>query len=107
LNEAAALLLQYTDFESFAKKHNQSFTNQCTLFVSEWRTAGKDVLEYHVTGNRFLRGMVRALVGTMLSAGRGKCNMAEFKAIIEGKDPTKANFATPAHGLILAAVNFR
>jgi tRNA pseudouridine38-40 synthase len=106
LNEAASLLIRYTDFESFAKKHNQSFTNQCTLFTSEWREVSKDVFEYHVTGNRFLRGMVRALVGTMLWVGRGKCSLAEFKAIIEGKDPSRANFATPAHGLMLAQVNF-
>jgi len=106
LNEAATLLMQYTDFESFAKKHNQSFTNQCTLYKSEWVIVSKDVLQYHVTGNRFLRGMVRALVGTMLPVGRGKCSIAEFLSIIESKDPTKANFATPAHGLALAQVNY-
>ncbi len=106
LNKAATLLMGYTDFESFAKKHNQSFTNNCTIYKSEWKEERPGVFCYNVIGNRFLRGMVRGLVGTMLPVGRGKCTLEQFKYIIESKDPSLANFAVPAHGLTLAAVNY-
>lgn len=106
LQEAADTLKSYNDFESFAKKHNQAYTNICTLFESEWILNEHSVLHYHVRGNRFLRGMVRALVGTMLPVGRGQYSLDTFQKIIEGKDPSKANFATPAHGLCLKQVRF-
>lgn len=106
LQEAATMLKSYSDFESFAKKHNQAYTNICTLFESEWIVGENSTFQYHVTGNRFLRGMVRALVGTMLPVGRGQYSLETFQQIIEAKDPSKANFATPAHGLCLQQVLF-
>ena len=64
------------------------------------------MLQYYVKGNRFLRGMVRALTATMLKLGRGKMNLEEFRAVIEAKDCTRADFAVPAHGLFLEKVNY-
>lgn len=105
LKQAADLLYHYTDFTSFSKRNTQTGTNDCTIIKSEW-TTGENTFIYNVKANRFLRGMVRGLVGTMLLAGRKKISLSEFEAIIQGKDCTKANFATPAHGLFLVKVEY-
>jgi tRNA pseudouridine38-40 synthase len=105
LNAAAKLLFNYTDFTSFSKRNTQVLTKQCSIIKSEWiRKNGS--LVYRVEANRFLRGMVRGLVGTMLLLGRKKISLADFEAIIVAKDCTKANFATPPHGLFLVKVEF-
>lgn len=103
LHQSAAMLLSYNDFESFSKKNTQSKTFQCTLFKSEWQQVG-DELHYVVWGNRFLRGMVRALVGTQLRMARGKYSLAEFQNIIESKDCSKADFSVPGFGLYLEKI---
>ena len=105
LNKAAQLLMHYTDFTSFSKRNTQVHTKECTITKSEWQQGEKRIV-YNVEANRFLRGMVRGLVGTMLLVGRGKISLAEFEDIILLKDCTKANFATPAHGLFLIAVTY-
>lgn len=105
LNEGAALLLQTKDFESFSKRNTQVNHFGCELFRSEWRWEGKELV-YGVEGNRFLRGMVRGMVGTMLKLGRGKLNLEEFRRVIEAKDVTGADFSVPGHGLMLMRVNF-
>jgi tRNA pseudouridine38-40 synthase len=106
LNQAATLLMQYTDFESFCKKHTDVFTFDCTLTKSIWEQLPNDRLTYNVIGNRFLRGMVRGLVGTMLKVGAGYLSVEAFEDIIKAKDCTKANFSTPAHGLFLERVMY-
>lgn len=103
LNEAAKVLTQYTDFTSFSKKHTQVNNFHCNLLHSEW-TMENNSLVYSVSGNRFLRGMVRGLVGTMLQVGRGKLSVQQFCNIIEAKDCQKADFSTPAKGLFLEQV---
>lgn len=103
LNQAAALLLTYQDFTSFSKRNTQVKTFICQITESNW-IENKDYFIYKVKANRFLRGMVRALVSTMLLVGRGKLTIQEFKTIIESKDCTKASFAAPAHGLFLEEV---
>jgi tRNA pseudouridine38-40 synthase len=105
LNLAAEAILMYIDFTSFSKRNTQTYTNLCTIIKSSW---GKDdeKLIYTVKANRFLRGMVRALVGTMLQVSRSTISISDFKAIIEAKDCTKANFSTPAKGLFLAGVEY-
>lgn len=103
LNQSAAILYNYTNYTSFAKRNTQVFTHECTIIKSEW-TLKNNALIYTVKANRFLRGMVRGLVGTMLLAGRKKISLADFEKIIQSKDCTKANFATPAHGLFLVKV---
>lgn len=105
LDEAAEVIMQYTDFSSFSKKHTQVKTNICTIYKSEWLQLD-NMLVYNVIGNRFLRGMVRGLTGTMLKVGTGKLTIQDFRSIIEGKDATKADFSVPPQGLFLISVNF-
>jgi tRNA pseudouridine38-40 synthase len=106
LNEAAALLMQYEDFTSFSKRNTQTHTNRCTLAESYWIKT-EEGYRYTVKGNRFLRGMVRGLVGTMLQVGRGKITLHEFESIIQAMDCTRADFTTPSHGLFLVEVGFK
>lgn len=103
LNEAAALLMGSQDFESFSKRNTQVKTFNCTILDSAWYMMG-DTIVYRVSGNRFLRGMVRGLVGTMLKVGRGTTGLEQFKAIIASKNPALADFAVPPQGLMLKQV---
>lgn len=103
LQEAAALLMRYHDFTSFSKRNTQVKTFECSIMESSWRQQ-QDCLVYRVRANRFLRGMVRALVATMLQVGRGTLSLEDFTAVIDAKDCTRASFAAPAHGLFLVEV---
>jgi tRNA pseudouridine38-40 synthase len=105
LNQAAALLLSYEDFTTFSKKNTQVKTFQCKLGKSIWQVEN-DMLVFTVKGNRFLRGMVRGLVGTMLKVGTGKSSADDFRKIIEGKDCSKADFSVPPQGLFLVNVAY-
>ena len=103
LQDAATALLEYQDFSSFSKRNTQVKTFLCAIENSEWYRDGLQLV-YRVKANRFLRGMIRGLVGTMLKVGRGQISLNEFKAIIEAKDCTKADFSTPPQGLFLTTV---
>jgi len=105
LNQAAAIIKTYQDFTSFSKRNTQVNNFQCSITQSQW-VIENDCYVYKVRANRFLRGMVRGLVGTMLKAGRKIITLDQFKEIIEAKDCTKADFKTPAHGLFLTAVDY-
>jgi tRNA pseudouridine38-40 synthase len=105
LQEAAGIVMDYNDFTSFSKRNTQVKTFVCQVQVSEW-ILENEYLVYHVKGNRFLRGMVRALTATMLKVGRGTIDTREFSNIIESKDCTKASFAVPPHGLFLTSVEY-
>ncbi len=105
LNEAAAIVKTYQDFTSFSKRNTQVNNFKCSITQSQW-VIENDCYVYEVRANRFLRGMVRGLVGTMLKAGRKIITLDQFKGIIEAKDCTKADFKTPAHGLFLTAVHY-
>lgn len=105
LEKAAAIVKEYHDFTSFSKRNTQVKTFICDIMESQWLQEG-DCLVYNVKGNRFLRGMVRALTATMLKVGRGRLSLDEFRAIIDAKDCTRASFAVPAHGLFLVSVNY-
>ncbi|HMP93672.1 MAG TPA: tRNA pseudouridine(38-40) synthase TruA [Phnomibacter sp.] len=105
MQRAADLLLTVQDFTSFSKRNTQAHTRLCTLTRSAWLQQDNQIV-YQVQANRFLRGMVRGLVGTMLQVGRGKLSLLQFEAVIAAKDCTLANFTTPAHGLFLAEVGF-
>ncbi|HEX5025766.1 MAG TPA: tRNA pseudouridine synthase A, partial [Agriterribacter sp.] len=105
LQQAASAVSEYTDFTSFSKRNTDVKTFVCQVQESRW-TAEDDYIVYHVKANRFLRGMVRGLVGTMLQVGRGKSGMPDFHKIIESRDCTKANFAVPGYGLFLVKVNY-
>jgi tRNA pseudouridine38-40 synthase len=107
MHEAAAVLKEYTDFESFSKRNSQVFTYNCRIEKSEWYyDESLQCWVYNVRANRFLRGMVRGLVATMLKVGRGKLSIADFRAIIEGKDCTRAWFDSPPQGLFLVDVGY-
>ena len=105
LQQAAQEIMNYTDFTSFSKRNTQVYTFECNIIASQWSWEGERLI-YYVKGNRFLRGMVRGLVGTMLQVGREKITIKQFRSIIEAKDCTKADFAVPAHGLFLIKVNY-
>jgi tRNA pseudouridine38-40 synthase len=106
LLQAAALeLFNHTDFAAFSKRNTQAKTTLCTIISSEWKQESNG-FSYHVNGNRFLRGMVRGLVGTMLKVGRNKISIEQFINIIRSKDCTKADFSVPPQGLFLQKVNF-
>jgi tRNA pseudouridine38-40 synthase len=105
LNEAAASLLGEHDFTSFAKKRTQVYTHLCTIDTCGWKRLA-DGWEFTIQGNRFLRGMVRALVGTMVKVGRGKITPKEFNHIKTAMNNEMADFSAPAHGLFLEQVLF-
>jgi tRNA pseudouridine38-40 synthase len=102
---AAEIIFSYTDFTSFSKRNTQVKNFNCSIIKSTW-IQENDCWIYVVEANRFLRGMVRGLVGTMLQAGRGKLELLEFEKIIQSHDCTKADFSAPGHGLFLARVNY-
>ncbi|HET7117193.1 MAG TPA: tRNA pseudouridine(38-40) synthase TruA [Hanamia sp.] len=106
LDNAATLILEHRDFTSFSKKHTQVNNFICEILKSEWALE-KDTLVYTVKANRFLRGMVKGLVGTMLRVGTDKISLKDFGKIVEGRDCGKADFSVPAHGLFLIAVNYK
>ncbi len=103
MNEAAKKLLGEQNFESFSKVKTEVNTFICTIKEARWEKQN-DSLVFHVTANRFLRGMVRALVGTLLDVGLGKLTVTDFVNIIESQDRRKAGRAVPAHGLYLTSV---
>lgn len=105
MRDAASLLMEYHDFTSFSKRNTQVRTFNCTLLDSRWEVSTGGCT-YFVKGNRFLRGMVRALTGTMLRLGRGKGDLRGFRSIIEARDCTQADFSVPPHGLYLERVNY-
>lgn len=105
LHESAAVLKEYTNFETFSKRNTQSYTFICDIMESYWEKQNNE-LHYVVKGNRFLRGMVRAMVGTQLMVAKGKVSIDEFRDIIEAKDCTKADFSVPGHGLYLEQIEY-
>ena len=105
LQAAAAVVMEYTDFTSFAKRNTQVKTYMCTIVQSEWVISGNSYV-YHVRANRFLRGMVRGLVATMLKVGRGQMTIDELREVILAKDNTRADFSAPPQGLFLLGVRY-
>jgi tRNA pseudouridine38-40 synthase len=105
MNKACAVLFDYTDFECFSKVNTDVNTFNCKMFEANW-TQNNEQLIFTVSADRFLRNMVRAIVGTMVYVGLEKVSLSEFKTIIEGKDRNKAGFSVPAHGLYLTKVEY-
>ena len=100
LNQAASSLLGLHDFTSFAKRRTQVYTHTCTISLCQWHET-EDGWVFMVEGNRFLRGMVRALVGTMVKVGRKKISVESFQNLLLSKDSAMADFSAPGHGLFL------
>jgi tRNA pseudouridine38-40 synthase len=98
MNEAATLLIGNNDFTSFSKLHTDVVDNYCNVYEAAW-TQTDDEYVFTISANRFLRNMVRAIVGTMLDIGRNK--ISDFAGIIEAKDRNRAGFSVPPQGLFL------
>lgn len=105
MNLAAALLLGTADFNAFCKTHTDVKTTICTVSQAYWEERG-DVLVFTITANRFLRNMVRAIVGTLLDVGRGKLSVNNFQDIINSKNRSEARDSAPAEGLYLADIKY-
>lgn len=105
MNAAAALLFEYTDFTSFSKVNTQVKTNNCKIYRAGWEQDG-EMLVFTITADRFLRNMVRSIVGTSLDVGRGKLSLPGFRQVIEDMDRSKAGYSVPPHGLYLHAVEY-
>ena len=105
MQNTATIIKEYSDFTSFSKRNTQVKSFTCDIQVSNWIIEG-ECFVYRVKANRFLRGMVRALVATMLKVGRNKTTLDIFKTIIESKDCTLADFSAPPNGLFLVQVVF-
>jgi len=105
LNEASAILLKHSDFTSFSRLHGGNKTNICRVSLARWdEQPGR--LIFTITADRFLRNMVRAIVGTLIPAGRGKLSPAEFESILNGRNRGLAGQSAPAHGLALTAIEY-
>lgn len=106
MNRAAKLLFNYIDFTSFSKLHTDVKTNNCNIYRAEWVQIEPDHWVFHISANRFLRNMVRAVVGTLLRIGKGEITEKEFTDIIEAKDRCQAGQSVPACGLYLVDVSY-
>lgn len=101
MNEAAALLLDYTDFGCFCKAHSDNKTNICHISTARWHRQEEGLYYFEVRADRFLRNMVRAIVGTLLEVGRGKTTLSQFEDIIKSGERSYAGDSVPAQGLFL------
>ena len=106
MNKAAALLMEHSDFSAFAKSNTQNKTNICTLYKAEW-VEREDVIVFTISANRFLRDMVRAIVGTTLEVGRGRMSLERFQEIINSKTRSEAGLSAPACGLYLTKIEYK
>jgi len=103
MNQAAKLLLSHEDFQCFSKVKTEVYTFNCKINEAFWEQNGQQLL-FHITANRFLRGMVRAIVGTLIDVGTGKISIDDFRQILESRDRSKAKAAAPAQGLYLCRI---
>lgn len=106
MNEATAILYQYEDFSCFSKSNTQVHTNNCHILHAEWQWLSRDQLVFHISANRFLRNMVRAIVGTLMQIGRGEHPPEHMHTVIQSKDRSVAGTSVPACGLYLTRVEY-
>ena len=105
MNDSCRILFDYIDFTSFSKLHTDVKTNNCRIYEAGWLQDG-DVWVFTIRADRFLRNMVRAIVGTLLEVGRGKLTLEGFRNVIEQKDRCKAGISVPGHALFLVNVTY-
>jgi len=106
MNEAASLLLTYEDFGAFCKSHADVKTTLCHVTKAEWTEMSSGQWRFEITANRFLRNMVRAVVGTLIEVGRGRMTVDDFRKVIEGKRRTEAGESMPANALFLVDIRY-
>ena len=105
MNEASKILFDYMDFECFSKTNTDVNTFNCKIMKAEW-TQYENELHFVIKADRFLRNMVRAIVGTMINIGVGKIEVEELHNIIKSKNRSEAGFSVPAHGLYLTKIEY-
>ena len=105
MNEAAKSLLNHTDFQSFSKVNTDVNTFDCSIFEAYWKQEDGKLI-FTISANRFLRNMVRSIVGTLINIGLHKITLDDFESIIESKSRDKAGFSVPAHGLYLTKIEY-
>ncbi len=105
MNACANVLFEYEDFTSFSKLHTDVKTNNCTIMQAQWEKQSEDYI-FTIKANRFLRNMVRSIVGTLLEAGRGKMNINDMRNIIEAKNRSMAGTSVPGHALFLEEIEY-
>lgn len=106
MNIAAKELIGKKDFTSFSKLHTDVKTNICEVYQAEWIQVSDGKLYFEITANRFLRNMVRAVVGTLVEVGRGAIQPHDVKKVLEAKDRGEAGMSVPAHGLFLFGIKY-
>ena len=106
MNDACELLFKHNDFECFSKVNTDVHTFNCVIFEANWKKNGNKLV-FTISADRFLRNMVRAIVGTMINIGIGKISLADFEKIIDSKDRSQAGFSVPAHGLYLTKIEYK
>lgn len=105
MNKAAKMLFAFEDFQCFSKVNTDVKTYNCKIMEAHWEQKGENLI-FTIAADRFLRNMVRAIVGTLVEIGSGKKALEDFKNIIESKDRTQAGTSVPAHGLYLTKVEY-
>ena len=105
MNEACQILFKHNDFECFSKTNTDVRTFNCVVFEANWKQIGSKVV-FTIAADRFLRNMVRAIVGTMINIGLNKISLTDFEKIIESKNRSQAGFSAPAHGLYLTQIAY-
>lgn len=105
MNQASKLLLNYTDFQCFSKVNTDVNTFDCTIFEAYWTQENNNLI-FTISANRFLRNMVRAIVGTLVYVGLHKITLEDFNTIIASKNRSEAGFSVPAHGLYLTKIDY-
>jgi len=105
MNKACEILIKYDDFTSFAKLHTDNKTNICSIYKASWQKDDSNII-FEITANRFLRNMVRSIVGTIISIGLERLSLEDFKVIIESKNRNNAGVSAPASGLFLVEIAY-
>ena len=106
MNEAGRILCTYEDFGAFCKSHSDVKTTLCKVSEAHWIQVDSTHWYFRISANRFLRNMVRAVVGTMIDVGRGRITLDDFRKIVEGKQRTQAGESMPAHALFLEEIEY-
>ena len=107
MNEAAKVLLETEDFTTFAKLNSNNKTNICHVSHAEWEVESDNTLRFTIRADRFLRNMVRAIVGTLVDVGRGRYTVEEFAEIVAARDLSRASSGAPPQGLFLSNVKYK
>jgi tRNA pseudouridine38-40 synthase len=105
MNEASKILFNHIDFQCFSKVNTDVNTFECTIFEAHWKKENNTVV-FTISANRFLRNMVRAIVGTLVNVGLHKISLEDFNEIIKSQNRNKAGFSVPAHGLYLTKIEY-